>query len=75
MVDFFIPVVDMSLILKDKTFWIGFGVFDREAEFTKVPRNSIIFMEDGTKLPYPIENYAYLFDEKMKISFIEDLIF
>lgn len=53
-------------------FW---SFFDREAEFTKVPRNSIIFMEDGTKLPYPIENYAYLFDEKMKISFIEDLIF
>lgn len=48
--------------------------FDREQEFTKAFRNSVISMEDGKEIPYPIENHAYLFDERKLKSFINDLV-
>lgn len=48
--------------------------FDKEHEFTKALRNSVVSMEDGRIVPYPIENHAYMFsDEKLK-SFISDLV-
>lgn len=48
--------------------------FNRDEEFTKADRNSVVFMEDGKEIPYPIENHAYLFsDEKLKY-FISDLL-
>lgn len=48
--------------------------FDKEHEFTKALRNSVVSMEDGQIVPYPIENHAYMFsDEKLK-SFISDLV-
>lgn len=48
--------------------------FDREKEFTKSQRNSIVSMENGKEIPYPIENHAYLFDEEKLKSFINDLV-
>lgn len=48
--------------------------FNREAEFTKADRNSVVFMEDGKEIPYPIENHAYMFNEGMMKSFIQDLV-
>lgn len=52
-------------------FW---NKFDKGAEFLKAERNSVVFMEDGKTIPYPIENHIFLFDEKIQIAFIEDLI-
>lgn len=51
-------------------FW---SKFDREVEFSKADRNSVVFMEDGKEIPYPIENHIYLFDEDLQKSFYEDL--
>lgn len=48
--------------------------FDKEKEFTKALRNAVVCMEDGKMIPYPIENHAYLFDESVMKSFIEDLV-
>lgn len=48
--------------------------FDREAEFTKADRNSVVFMKDGKHIPYPVENHIYLFDEDIQKRFIEDLL-
>lgn len=52
-------------------FW---NIFNREEEFTKADRNSVVFMADGKHIPYPIENHMYLFDDDTQKSFIEDLI-
>jgi protoporphyrinogen oxidase len=52
-------------------FW---SFFNQEEEFIKADRNAVVFMEDGKKIPYPIENHAYHFDDKMLQSFIADLI-
>ncbi len=48
--------------------------FSREEEFILADRNSVVFMTDGTAIPYPIENHMYLFDENTQKSFINDLI-
>ena len=52
-------------------FW---GVFQRNEEFSKTDRNSVVFMESGEKIPYPIENHMYLFDAKTQKSFINDIL-
>ena len=39
--------------------------FDRETEFIKTERNSVVSMSDGRIIPYPIENHAYCFEESM----------
>lgn len=48
--------------------------FNREEEFTKADRNSIVFMEDGKEIPYPIENHVYLFEDGKLKGFIADLL-
>lgn len=48
--------------------------FDKENEFTKADRNSVVSMEDGKWIPYPIENHAYMFNEDMMKGFIFDLV-
>lgn len=47
--------------------------FEREKEFVKTDRNSVVFMKGGKEIPYPIENHMYLFDEHIQKSFYEDL--
>ena len=57
-------------------FW---AKFQREDEFSKTDRNSCVFMDkNGTSLlyeriPYPIENHMYLFDEATQKAFYKDL--
>lgn len=48
--------------------------FDREKEFTKALRNSVIAMPDGKEIPYPIENHLYLLDENTQKCVIDDLL-
>lgn len=48
--------------------------FDREKEFHKTDRNSVIFLPNGQQIPYPIENFAYLLDEPVQKAFIHDLL-
>lgn len=52
-------------------FW---SKFDREEEFVKTDRNSVVFMDDGTHIPYPVENHIYLFDKEIQKHFIDDLL-
>lgn len=52
-------------------FW---DFFSKEKEFIKADRNSVVSMEDGTLIPYPIENHAYCFKQKMLQDFIHDLV-
>lgn len=47
--------------------------FNKEDEFKKTDRNSVVFMDGGGKIPYPIENHMYLFDESTQRDFFEDL--
>lgn len=52
-------------------FW---SIFSCKDEFSKADRNSVVFMEDGGKIPYPVENHMYLFDTETQQHFINDLI-
>ena len=52
-------------------FW---NFFNRDEEFTKTDRNSVVFMADGKHIPYPIENHIYLFDNDTQKCFINDLL-
>ncbi len=52
-------------------FW---NFFDKEAEFTKADRNSVVFMDDNLKVPYPIENHMFLFEPETQKAFISDLL-
>ena len=47
--------------------------FSKDDEFIKTDRNSVVFMDGGDKIPYPIENHIYLFDEATQMAFYEDL--
>lgn len=48
--------------------------FDKENEFHKTDRNSVIFMPNGQQIPYPIENFAYLLEDSIQKAFIKDLL-
>lgn len=48
--------------------------FNKENDFIKTDRNSVIFLPNGQHIPYPIENFAYLLDEETQKSFIQDLL-
>lgn len=52
-------------------FW---SKFNKEEEFIKADRNSVVFMDNQQEIPYPIENHMYLFDDVTQKSFINDLI-
>ena len=56
-------------------FW---SKFNRDEEFSKADRNSVVFMYTSWagqfEIPYPIENHAYLFDSETQKRFIEDLV-
>lgn len=54
--------------------WDWFWKHFSQDDFTKANRNSVVFMDDGTKVPYPIENHMYLFPQSIQIQFIEDLL-
>lgn len=58
---------------KDVLDWF-WHFFDKDNEFTKADRNSVVFMDDGRWIPYPIENHAYMFNEDILNRFISDLI-
>lgn len=51
-------------------FW---SKFEKE-EFTKTDRHSVILMENGDMIPYPIENHVYLFDQDIQRKIIDDLL-
>lgn len=48
--------------------------FNKEDEFSLTDRNSVVFMEDGKRIPYPIENHVYLMDKETQLSYISDLL-
>lgn len=52
-------------------FW---SQFNKEEEFSKADRNSVIVMGDESKIPYPIENYIYLMNKTIQKSIIEELL-
>lgn len=48
--------------------------FDKEKEFVKADRNSVVFLHNDLKIPYPIEDHAYLLDNETQKYFIRDLL-
>ena len=52
-------------------FW---SFFNKEKEFLKSDRNSVVIMEDGATIPYPIENHAYMFNDEMMKGFSKDIV-
>lgn len=48
--------------------------FDREAEFQKAERNSVVVFPNGRKVPYPVENHLYLFPEDIQKRVVNDLV-
>lgn len=48
--------------------------FNREKEFIKKDRNSVVSMSDGRIISYPIENHVYQFTEDLTKRVIQDLI-
>jgi protoporphyrinogen oxidase len=56
---------------KDVLNWF-WSFFNREREFVKAERNSIVFMQNGLQIPYPIENHVYLFDAETQRKSIND---
>ena len=52
-------------------FW---KIFNREEEFALADRNSVVFMDGGQEIPYPIENHMYLFDADTQKHFIDNLV-
>ncbi len=48
--------------------------FNKDTEFHKTDRNSVIFLPNGQQIPYPIENFAYLLEESLQKTFIQDLL-
>lgn len=48
--------------------------FDKENDFHKTDRNSVIFLPNGDRIPYPIENFAYMLEDAIQKSFIRDLL-
>lgn len=58
---------------KDVLEWF-WSRFNQESEFTKADRNSVVFLDRGLKIPYPIENHIYLLDNTMQNSIINDFL-
>ena len=48
--------------------------FDKEKEFVKALRNSVVAMNEEKMIPYPIENHMFFFDKDIQTSFIADLL-
>lgn len=48
--------------------------FDKDCEFSKAMRNSVVFMTEYKHVPYPIENHVYLFEQETQKSIICDLL-
>ena len=48
--------------------------FDKDKEFLKTDRNSVIFLPNGQHIPYPIENFIYLLDNQTQKNIIHDLL-
>ena len=46
--------------------------FDKEKEFTKTLRNSVVCFDDHLIIPYPIENHVYCFNADIQKAVIED---
>ncbi len=52
-------------------FW---SFFNQKEEFQKAERKSVVSMETGKMIPYPIENHVYLFDHETQKSIIRDML-
>ena len=46
--------------------------FDRDVEFTKLLRNAIISMDNGSLMEYPIENNIYMLDTNIQKKIIQE---
>lgn len=57
---------------KDVLDWF-WSQFDKESEFHLADRYSVIAMDNGQMIPYPIENHVYMMDEQTRTRFEQDL--
>lgn len=52
-------------------FW---SIFNKEKDFVKADRNSVVYFNDSQIIPYPIENHAYLFSPDILKGFVDDIV-
>lgn len=52
-------------------FW---SIFDKDNDFVKADRNSVVLMDNDLVIPYPIENHMYSFDYEIQKGFIKDML-
>lgn len=52
-------------------FW---NYFNRENEFVKTDRNSIVHFSNNQEVPYPVENHIYYFDNMIVDNVIKDIV-
>ncbi len=58
---------------KDVSDWF-WSIFNKEKDFKKINRNSVVAFEEQNIIPYPIENHIYCFDLDVQKSIITDLL-
>ena len=58
---------------KDVLDWF-WGRFDREQEFHKAERYSVVFMPGNRVVPYPVENHVYYFPQDVQKKVIEEIM-
>lgn len=52
-------------------FWSN---FKQDEEFIKADRNSVVYLNKGQEIPYPIENHMYMMSPEIQKAFINDLL-
>ena len=57
---------------KDVLEWFE-SIFDKEKDFSKADRNSVVSMPDRRLINYPVENHAYQFTPVLLDEFIDNL--
>ena len=58
---------------KDVMEWF-WTFFNREKEFVLAQRNSVVSMQNGKLIPYPIENHVYMLEPDEVRRVIQDLL-
>jgi protoporphyrinogen oxidase len=58
---------------KDVSEWF-WQFFDKEKEFVKASRNSVVSLSKNLLIPYPIENHVHLLETEIVSSIITDLL-
>lgn len=57
----------------EETLCFFWSLFNRDDEFVKSDRNSVVFFDGDFHVPYPVENHAYCFDDSTLAKIVGDV--